>query len=290
MSNWFQWRDYEPGRYVRSCSVNFNQWAGWNFDGDRLFRRRQRQHALDVHEQLAASAAGVNVNAAPASTTASPAAGPACSATRARPLVLRATATTGGAVVSATTATTRRDGQGTTRAQRVEPDAEPGGRRRAMRFTAGVRFRPELTTTAQWVENEIDANGATHYVFGRLEPDDRRDDAAGELHDDADAVAAALRPAVRLGRRLHAISSELVDGRAADYEDRYRPTPTPTTPTSTSARSGRPTCCAGNTGRARRSSSCGSRGARSRQRLRQLQLRAATSTACSRRRHATRFW
>jgi hypothetical protein len=34
---WFQIRDDKPGKYVRSISVNFNQWAGWNFDGDRRF-------------------------------------------------------------------------------------------------------------------------------------------------------------------------------------------------------------------------------------------------------------
>ena len=84
-----------------------------------------------------------------------------------------------------------------------------------------------------------------------------------QLHDDADAVAAALRGAVRVGRRLRSFK-ELVDGRAAVYSAALRAvraTPT-TTRTSTTVRSAPPTCCAGNTGPARRCSSSGSRGAR----------------------------
>jgi hypothetical protein len=34
---WFQIRDNTPGRFVRDFSINFNQWAGWNFAGDRRF-------------------------------------------------------------------------------------------------------------------------------------------------------------------------------------------------------------------------------------------------------------
>ena len=37
MSNWFQMRDIVPGRFTRSFIWNLNQYAGWNFDGDRLF-------------------------------------------------------------------------------------------------------------------------------------------------------------------------------------------------------------------------------------------------------------
>jgi hypothetical protein len=32
---WFQLRSDRPGRFVRNKNINFNQWAGWNFDGDR---------------------------------------------------------------------------------------------------------------------------------------------------------------------------------------------------------------------------------------------------------------
>lgn len=36
MSNWLQWRNERPSKYLRSFRFNLNQWAGWNFDGDRL--------------------------------------------------------------------------------------------------------------------------------------------------------------------------------------------------------------------------------------------------------------
>jgi uncharacterized protein DUF5916/cellulose/xylan binding protein with CBM9 domain len=35
-SNWMQWRDEKPGKFVRTFRFNVNQWSGHNFDGDRL--------------------------------------------------------------------------------------------------------------------------------------------------------------------------------------------------------------------------------------------------------------
>jgi hypothetical protein len=37
VNNWLQWRFEKPGKYVRNFRINFNNWAAWNFDGDRLF-------------------------------------------------------------------------------------------------------------------------------------------------------------------------------------------------------------------------------------------------------------
>ena len=36
-SNWFQLRSDTPNSWRRSININFNQWAGWNYDGDRRF-------------------------------------------------------------------------------------------------------------------------------------------------------------------------------------------------------------------------------------------------------------
>jgi hypothetical protein len=36
MSNWIQFRNDNPSKYVRSFRWNLNQWATWNFGGDRL--------------------------------------------------------------------------------------------------------------------------------------------------------------------------------------------------------------------------------------------------------------
>ena len=37
MGNWWQLIDDTPGDHVRSFRLNFNQYAGWNFDGDKRF-------------------------------------------------------------------------------------------------------------------------------------------------------------------------------------------------------------------------------------------------------------
>jgi len=37
MSNWFQIRSDKPNKWFRSRNFNINQWATWNYDGDRLF-------------------------------------------------------------------------------------------------------------------------------------------------------------------------------------------------------------------------------------------------------------
>jgi hypothetical protein len=36
-SNWLQWRNDRPGKRVRSFRINFNQWSGHNFGGDRVW-------------------------------------------------------------------------------------------------------------------------------------------------------------------------------------------------------------------------------------------------------------
>jgi hypothetical protein len=36
MSNWLQWRNERPSKYLRTFRFNLNQWGSWNFDGDRL--------------------------------------------------------------------------------------------------------------------------------------------------------------------------------------------------------------------------------------------------------------
>jgi len=37
MNHWLQWRNNTPGRFKQSYIFNVNQWAAWNFGGDRLF-------------------------------------------------------------------------------------------------------------------------------------------------------------------------------------------------------------------------------------------------------------
>ena len=37
INNWLQWRHDKPGTYLRNFRINFNNWGAWNFDGERLY-------------------------------------------------------------------------------------------------------------------------------------------------------------------------------------------------------------------------------------------------------------
>src|SRR5262245_49787809 len=62
MSNWWQLIRDTPTTHVRSFRINFNQWAGWNFDGDLRFSGGN----INAHWTLTnnwAFGSGFNVNA-----------------------------------------------------------------------------------------------------------------------------------------------------------------------------------------------------------------------------------
>jgi len=64
MSNWFQWRNERPSKYLRSFRFNLNQWAGWNFDGDRL-NLGYNVNAHAVFSNNWATGSGANLNPQP---------------------------------------------------------------------------------------------------------------------------------------------------------------------------------------------------------------------------------
>jgi hypothetical protein len=86
---------------------------------------------------------------------------------------------------------------------------------------AGVRLERN-NDDAQWVENVTDAAETTHYVFGRL-----RQRTVGVTFRANYTLSPSLslqsyaEPFVSAGR--YARFRELTNGRAAVYEDRYRP-------------------------------------------------------------------
>jgi hypothetical protein len=232
-ANWFQVRTDKPSKHFRNKRLNFNQWAVFNFDGDRLALggnvngnvRTQGNHQVG---------AGVNLEA------------------------------------EAFDDRLTRGGPGGRTTQWVffwhsfqSDDRKPvqyihsvqGGRDRhdsaRFGFNPAIRVRPSSALSvavglslsrnlddSQWVENVTESaphgpGGAaapgsslatTHYVFGRL---------------DQTTVAATLRVNYTLTPRLSIqlygapfVSAggydgfkELVDGRAAAYEDRYAPYP-----------------------------------------------------------------
>ena len=64
VSHWFQMRDMVPGRFTRSFIWNLNQYAGWNFDGDRLWSGGN----VNMHwtwKNYYTTSFGFNVNGAP---------------------------------------------------------------------------------------------------------------------------------------------------------------------------------------------------------------------------------
>ena len=91
-----------------------------------------------------------------------------------------------------------------------------------------VGFRYDINhDDAQWVTNEDDADGTTHYVFGRIEQTTVAFTLALQLHDDAEPVAADLRRAVRVGRRLHRTTRSWSTAAPPTTRIATSPTPTP---------------------------------------------------------------
>jgi hypothetical protein len=63
LNNWLQWKRDTPWRFLRSVRWNLNQWAGWNFGGDRL-QNGGNVNAHWVFTNNWATGAGYTVNAA----------------------------------------------------------------------------------------------------------------------------------------------------------------------------------------------------------------------------------
>ncbi|TAK13277.1 MAG: hypothetical protein EPO35_10510 [Acidobacteria bacterium] len=60
-SNWFQIRSDTPNKWRRSLNINFNQWSGYNFDGDRRYSGAN----INSHTTLTSNwsmGMGINVN------------------------------------------------------------------------------------------------------------------------------------------------------------------------------------------------------------------------------------
>ncbi|HXH25225.1 MAG TPA: DUF5916 domain-containing protein [Vicinamibacterales bacterium] len=217
VSHWFQMRDNVPGRFTRSFVWNLNQYAGWNFGGDRLWSGGN----VNMHwvwRNYSTTGFGINVNAAP----------------------VRDRVTRGGlAVLGNPTIGTwyyagtdsRRtlalfyngfhetDGQGTTRhnlsgSLTWRPSS-------ASSVSLGLRYNIN-NDDSQWVANETGAEGATRPVFGRL----RQRTAAVTIRANYTltpdlSVQSYAEPFVSAGD--YADYKVLVNPRAPEYRDRYQP-------------------------------------------------------------------
>jgi hypothetical protein len=216
LSNWFQIRSDTPNSWRNSLNVNFNQWMGWNFDGDlRYSGGNINSHA--TLKNFWSFGGGINYGLR----------GFADRLTRGGP----------GGYVNGNI-----NGWGYLNTDERKPivaNFSFGGYndhhgssnwnfgpsftwrpQSGLSMSVGMNFSHNFSD-AQWLSN-VSSGGSTHYVFGRLDQTTVGITAR---------VNYTIRPTVSLQIYAQPFVSagdysnfkELTDGRAAKYEDRYKP-------------------------------------------------------------------
>jgi hypothetical protein len=218
VSHWLQMRDNVPGRFTRSFIWNLNQYAGWNFAGDRLWSGGN----INMHwmwKNYYSTSFGFNVNGAP----------------------FRDRITRGGPGVLGNSSLGLWYNAGTDSRKNVsffysgyhENDRRGTARHNIM---PSVTWRPNSASSistgfrylinnddAQWVQNEEnEADAKTRYVFGQL----RQRTVAFTFRVNYTltpnlSVQSYAEPFVSAGRYEN--YKELVNGRAVEYAERYVP-------------------------------------------------------------------
>jgi hypothetical protein len=216
--SWFQLRWQRPGRYTRNMFLNFNQWSAFNFGGDRL-QLGGNINANAEFKNFWRIGGGVNVNASNFDDR----------LTRGGP---------GGFIEPNHTLWQwlNTDDRRVVSFQWNSAFGDSGGNGRFFEFEPRIVMRPVSSFStevgffynnnvkdSQWVA-EVAGTDTTHYVFGRLEQ---------KTHSLTLRVNYTMTPNLSLqiyGQPFvssgHYVSyKELVNGRAARYEDRYAPYP-----------------------------------------------------------------
>lgn len=215
VSNWFQMRDNVPGRFTRSFIWNLNQWAGWNFDGDRTFSGGN----LNMHwtwKNYSSSGFGLNLNAAPLRDRITRG-GPAVLGNSNASLWYYYGSDNRRSVSYGYNGYHEADREGTTR-HNIGPyiNWRPSS---ASSINTGFRYNIN-NDDAQWVANEETDGQPTRYVFARL----KQRTVAFNFR-----VNYTLTPNLSIQTYAEPFVSagayngykELVNGRAASYADRY---------------------------------------------------------------------
>jgi len=217
VGNWFQWRNFTPGKYVRTRNFNLNQWAAWNFGGDRLFS------GVNINSHWTFTnyfniGAGFNVDAAPFRDR-STRGGPGVRGNPGKSLWYYASTDNRKSL-----SFFYNGDHGGDRFNSVRHGFSPGFNWRAsssLSLNMGVRYSVNKDDS-QWVRNVSLGNGATRYVFGRI---DQKTVSVNTRFNYTMTPNLSLQvyaePFVSAGEYTN--FKELVDGRAADYGDRYRP-------------------------------------------------------------------
>jgi len=216
-SNWFQWRNFRPGKYVRTRNFNINQYQGWNFGGDRTYSGGNiNSHWTFVNYYSIGG--GYNFDASPFRDR----------VTRGGPGVL------GNPTKTAFWYYANTDNRKTLQfyyngghwidtKNSSRHDIMPGFNWRAtssISLNIGLRYFINHDDS-QWVTNEELADGATRYVFGRIDQKTMSFNTRFNYTMTPNlSLQVYAEPFVSAGSYTN--FKELVDGRAKNYEDRYR--------------------------------------------------------------------
>jgi hypothetical protein len=215
MSNWLQVRYDTPRQHwLRSFRYNLNQWAGWNYDGDRLFSGiNVNAHAVFKNNWGTGTGGNINWQGFDDRATRG---GPGVYGNAQRSIWAYLQGDDRPAVSGGVFTFNATDGKGTT-VREISPDVSyrPSS---FLKTSFGVRFSRNRDES-QWVETTADGR----YVFARL-----HQQTVGLTTRVNYTVTPALsiqlyaEPFVSAGD--YANFKELADARSKAYEGRYRPT------------------------------------------------------------------
>jgi len=214
-NSWFQIRWNKPKKYTRNISLNWNQWSSHNFDGDRLsLGGNFNAHAY--FQNLWSSGGGINFNAQNFDDR----------LTRGGPGGYTLPNVNGWYYLNTDDRkkvgfnwnfnfykTSRSHGFAVEPRVVLRPTA-------ALSAEVGILFDHGLND-AQWVSN-VEADGQTRYVFAYL--DQHTSSITARVNYTVTpnlSLQTYMQPFVSSG--LYRSFKELVNGRAADYDDRYAP-------------------------------------------------------------------
>jgi hypothetical protein len=217
-SNWFQIRSETPNRWRRSININFNQWSGFNFDGDRRYLGGN----INSHATLASNwslGVGVNLNGGGFNDRLTRG-GPGGYSNTNQSLWGYVNSDSRKRVTLSVNVNAFTDHKNSSN-RSISPGL-------TWRPSAGLAVSTSLNlsrsrTDSQWITNEAPvAGGATRYVFGHLDQT-----TVGVTARVNYTITPTLtlqvyaQPFVSAGEYTH--FKELINGRAERYEDRYAP-------------------------------------------------------------------
>jgi hypothetical protein len=216
-SNWFQWRNFKPGKYVRTRNFNINQYAGWNFGGDRLYSGGNINSHWTFTNYYTIGG-GFNLDAAPFRDR----------VTRGGPGVLGNPARNLWYYVNTDNRKSfslyYEGGHWADTKNSSRHNILPGFNWRAtssMSLNIGLRYFIN-NDDSQWVENLDLEDGTQRYVFGRIGQKTMSFNTRfNYTMTPTLSLQVYAEPFVSAGKYTN--YKELVDGRAPEYGDRYRP-------------------------------------------------------------------